>query len=83
MISCICEKGRCDYQLYSKVTRQFDFIQSEYWLEMLNFKCQGRPEMEHNVGNGEIGRLRVDDDADDYQSSSSASALSILQMIQG
>ena len=83
MVSCICEQGRCDYQLYSKISKSFDFIQSEYWLEMLNFKCQARPEMEPNVGNGVIGRMVEDVDEDDYESSDSLSALSILDLLQG
>lgn len=50
---------------------------------MLNFKCQARPEMEPNVGNGVIGRMVEDVDEDDYESSDSLSALSILDLLQG
>ena len=59
MIRCMCENTRCDFKLYQKHTENFEFIISPFWLEMLNFKCLPRPEMDINIGNGQVGRLKL------------------------
>ena len=53
---------------------------------MLNFKCETRPEMDHNVGTGQVGRLRMDGGEDkDYQDTNNLpeAFLSIMKMIGG
>lgn len=82
MISCVCGDGRCDYQLYSKISKTFDFIQSKYWLHMLNFKCESRPEMEEITGNGEIG-ANLDDSEYEESDSTDENVMSILNLIRG
>ena len=65
MIRCMCENTRCDFKLYQKHTENFEFIISPFWLEMLNFKCLPRPEMDINIGNGQVGRLKLAKSGDD------------------
>merc|ERR1712176_373395 len=65
LIRCMCENTRCDFKLYQKHTENFEFIISPFWLEMLNFKCLPRPEMDINIGNGQVGRLKLAKSGDD------------------
>ena len=47
------------FSVYSKLTKSYEKIESEYWLEGMNFRCMKRPEMDVNTGNGRITGLRI------------------------
>ena len=51
--------GLIRLSVYSKLTKSYENIESEYWLEGMNFRCMKRPEMDVNTGNGRITGLRI------------------------